>query len=921
MKPWYKVVTPRADLRANRPLDASEFAVHLDHVRTGKAPDYYCDAHQFFDRTFLTGNLQKLAVEVLRRLSGIVTETSAVFNMSTQFGGGKTHALTLLYHLAKSGHDESFTGVPNLLQSANIQNVPKCKTAVFVGTEFDSLTGRGGNDGTPLRKTPWGEIAWQIGGENAFKILEQHDKNNIAPAGDVLNKIFPENEPALILMDEIMNFVSRSVNKEAGKQFYNFLQILSEFVRSRSNIVLAVSVPASDLELNPEELGTFDRIKKLLDRLGKAVIMSVESETSEIIRRRLFEWDNNNIKKEAKTVAQHYETWIQRHRQQLPQWFPIDNAARQFEATYPFHPTVISVFERKWQSLPRFQRTRGILRLLALWVADAYEKGFQQHQSDLLISLGSAPLENSNFRTALFEQLGATNLEVAVTTDIVGKDDSHSIRLDKDANDNIRKMRLHQKIATSIFFESNGGQTHDVATEPEIRLDVADPDLDIGNIETSLESLCTAGYYLLADNKKYRFSVKPNLNKLLADRRASVDKSKINERIQSEIKKVLFPYEGVKVKLVFFPEKSIDIYDEPVLTFVILPPDQNREDWETVERRIDKWTRERGDGVRRFRNALVWVVAESDSHIQDNARDLLAWETIRTEFKELRLEENEQRYQLEYGLKKAQRDLTEAIWRTYKNISYLNQQNKLQTEDLGLVTSSSSESLLRKYIDTMCIKDDATDCITTNFLIRNWATALTEWSTKSIKEVFFASPKFPRLLKPEAVLDMFKKGVAEGCFAYVGNKTKDGKYEPFRFKEIVTDIEISDDMYIIRQETAEEYLKNWQQNSIDNTAADKPEELTKHQLPENTSTAGYSQNENPRSLIREDDVYELTWSGKIPHQKWTSFYSKVLSKLVQGNEITLNLQLSVTSNNGISQQTIKEINSALRELGLENEIS
>ena len=103
LKPWYKVVTPREDLRDGRPLDASEFAVHLDHVRDNRAPADYQEPARFFDRTFLTKNLTELAVSVVRRLSGIKVETSAVFNLTTQFGGGKTHALTLLYHLAKGG--------------------------------------------------------------------------------------------------------------------------------------------------------------------------------------------------------------------------------------------------------------------------------------------------------------------------------------------------------------------------------------------------------------------------------------------------------------------------------------------------------------------------------------------------------------------------------------------------------------------------------------------------------------------------------------------------------------------------------------------------------------------------------------------------------------------------------------------------
>jgi len=103
LKPWYKVITPREDLRDGRPLDASEFAVHLDHVRDGRAPDDYKKPERFFDRTFLTSSLRELGGGVIRRLSGIKVETSAIYNLTTQFGGGKTHALTLLYHLAEAG--------------------------------------------------------------------------------------------------------------------------------------------------------------------------------------------------------------------------------------------------------------------------------------------------------------------------------------------------------------------------------------------------------------------------------------------------------------------------------------------------------------------------------------------------------------------------------------------------------------------------------------------------------------------------------------------------------------------------------------------------------------------------------------------------------------------------------------------------
>src|SRR5213083_1395521 len=137
----------------------------------------------------------------------------------------------------------------------------------------------------------------------------------------------------------------------------------------------------------------------------------------------------------------------------------------------------------KWQTLPRFQQTRGVLRLLALWVSRAYQDGYKGAQRDPLITLGTAPLEDPIFRAAVFEQLGETKLEAAVTTDIVGKKEAHSIRLDSETVDSIKKSRLHRKVATTIFFESNGGQVHAEATVPEIRLAVAEPELDIGNVE------------------------------------------------------------------------------------------------------------------------------------------------------------------------------------------------------------------------------------------------------------------------------------------------------------------------------------------------------------------------------------------------------------------------------------------------------
>src|SRR5216684_3991483 len=330
LKPWYKIVTPREDLREDKPLDASEFAVHLDQVRDKRAPEVYQNPARFFERTFLTKGLSGLAAEVLRRLSGTKTETSAVFNMTTQFGGGKTHSLLLLYHLASHGDAaRDWQGVSRLRELAGIKAIPQAKVAVFVGTEFDPISGRGGSDGTPFRQTPWGEIAYQLGGDEALAVLKEHEKQGIAPGGDVIRGFLPPDQPVLILMDELMNFVSRSRKSGIAAQLYSFLHNLSEEARGRDNMVLAVSIPASELEMSAEDFSDYDRLKKLLDRVGKAVMMSAESETSEIIRRRLFEWDESAVTSDGRVLlnrdaigtCNEFGDWVKDHRQQVPEQF------------------------------------------------------------------------------------------------------------------------------------------------------------------------------------------------------------------------------------------------------------------------------------------------------------------------------------------------------------------------------------------------------------------------------------------------------------------------------------------------------------------------------------------------------------------------------------------------------------------------
>lgn len=973
LKPWHTVATPREDLREGKPLDAAEFAVHLDQVRDGRANEDYQNPRRFFERTFLTKTLRQLAGETVRRLSGEKTETSAVFNLATQFGGGKTHALTLLYHLAHHGAKaQQWPGVSGILQQAGVKEIPKAATAVFVGTEFDSIHGRGGDDGTPNRKTPWGEIAFQLSGEEGLSVVAEHEKQLIAPAGEVIRKFIPQDKPCLILMDELLNYISRNRHSGLGTQLYNFVQNLSEEARGSNRVVLVVSIPASELEMTADDRSDYERFKKMLDRLGKAMVMSAESETSEIIRRRLFEWDPRHVGEdgrillsaEAVAACNEYADWLNEHRSHIPNWFSIDHAKETFQATYPFHPTVLSVFDRKWQELPRFQRTRGVLRLLALWVSHAYREGYKGARKDPLIGLGTAPLEDPQFRQAVFEQLGESRLEGAVTTDICGKRDSHAVRLDQEAVETIKKAQVHRKAATTIFFESNGGQQKAEASLTEIRLAVAGPDLDTGNVETALGGLIDACFYLTTERNCYRFSLKENLNKRFADRRASVKEADIDSRVRDEIQRVFPAGEGIE--RIFFPDKSGQIPDRPVITFVIMGPDQSLQEVADLRKRIETMTKEYGKSARTYKSGLIWIVAESDGQMREEARKLIAWEDIRDEG--LKLDEAQHK-QLETNIKKARRDLTESVWRAYKNILFLDKNNQIETLDLGLVTSSAAESLTRHILSALRQKDIIAKEVPARYLVRNWPPAFAEWNTRSVRDAFFASPQFPRLLYPETIKETIARGVSEHQLAYAVRSPK-GDYNPFIYKLPLNaaDVEISDDVFILTPAEAEKHIKppqltqvlvspgqahiqpgkkqtftveafdqfgreypvsqvEWSAtggetgtDGVFTAGADEGNFIVTVRTEGKTGTAGITiaKEEKPAPPPPPAGPKKLSWSGEVAPQKWTNLYMKVLTRLVSAGEVKIRVSIEASLKEGVADQQVEETKAALRGLGLDD---
>lgn len=224
--------------------------------------------------------------------------------------GGKTHFLTLLYHLCRVGDAaKAWPVIPELLQAAGLSTVPKARVAVFIGNRFDFVVGAGA-EGEIRRKTPWGDLAWQLGGNDLYQLVKEHDERGIVPGGEILQKIFT-GEPTLILMDEVLSFLRRAREagepyRRLGSQFYSFLDVLTREVAGSANTALVVSLPLSEYEMTSEDEAEFQRLSKLLDRLSKAVLLSERMEIAEIVRRRLFE-DVGDPKEIARTARAYAE--------------------------------------------------------------------------------------------------------------------------------------------------------------------------------------------------------------------------------------------------------------------------------------------------------------------------------------------------------------------------------------------------------------------------------------------------------------------------------------------------------------------------------------------------------------------------------------------------------------------------------------
>jgi len=630
MEPWYKVATPRKEVREGRSFNPDEFAIHLEQVIARTAPEDYREPEQFFARTCFTRALREHAGMVLRRLSGETANTAPVMTLITQFGGGKTHTLTALYHLVTNGPKAiDYQGIGNLIKEAGISTVPHARVATFVGNAWDPQEGR---------ETPWIDVARQLAGDKGVNVLGAAGKTT-PPGTEALARVFEAaGGPVLLLFDEVLNFLNR--HRGMADQFHAFIQNLTVATTGTTQGAAVISLPRSQVEMTEWDMQWQDKITKVVRRVAKDLIANDETEISEVVRRRLFEDIGSD--RVRKNICKAYADWCFDRRAQLPpEWTAVDSATteaksreylrKRFEVCYPFHPATLSVFQRKWQALSQYQQTRGTLAMLAQWISWAYRTGFTEARREPVITLGSAPLDVPEFRSVVLGQLGESRLVAAIDSDISGAQ-SHARALDADTKGALRN--IHRRVATTILFESSGGQIDKVAHLPELRFALGEPDVDTTSVDNAAFALEDKSYFIRrVGSDGFKISHQPTMKKVVNDRRASLDEdTEIKPAMRSLVQKEFS--RGASIPIVPFPADGSSVQDTPRLTLVLVDPDSEWTGSGTPREQIAEWTRQRGKSPRLYPGSLVWCLKKPGRDLRDKVELWLAWKRVAKEIAE-----------------------------------------------------------------------------------------------------------------------------------------------------------------------------------------------------------------------------------------------------------------------------------------------
>lgn len=679
LKPWHGVATPHEDIREGR-FAEDTFAANLWAVVRGNAPDVYMDPEEFFRKTYMTkglaGTLNRVG-RVLKREGGT---GDRILSLQTSFGGGKTHILIALWHLARHSERLSKSAHAGELREALGGEFPPSapRLAVFTNLTCDATQGRDTEHGVHTF-TLWGELALQLGGPDLYEKVRANDENRSVPQGLFVD-ILKEASPCLMLLDELADYCVGAASVGAGTstladQTVSFMQQLTEAVQQVPGTAVVATLPASKLEVAQSQEGqeAFVTLEKRFHRLGADSKPVADEEIYDVVRARLFESiaPPDEPDYPAKAARAYHEMYAD-HQNDVPNDAAKRSYQDRLERAYPFHPELIEAFYTRWGSHPDFQRTRSVLRLLGCIVGDLWNRRKTDTRTQHFIQPSHVNWSLDPLQGELSRLWGQAYQSV-VAADVCGEN-ANSVAVDDERGSDYQREAITEGLASAVMLGSFGGEGERAGfSAKDLKLACSRAGVNWNYLDGAILGLDERCFYLHSAQagslgKRYWFGTRPNLNRLFMQYRQEFEekdfKGEILEDLRSQGTGGMFSEATWKVLV----DPDRDLAEQKSLCLLIFPPSLSWDDGEEAEmirEKVMEISRKCGNQDRKFRNTLLFLAPtkRGASRLRTAYRDRATNLALRDEYGDQL--DDEQRADLNKRLEKARQDVREKLPAAY----------------------------------------------------------------------------------------------------------------------------------------------------------------------------------------------------------------------------------------------------------------
>lgn len=815
---WREVMQPHPDVRKGQYKNA-EFAADLAQVARGEGSIEYVDPVEFFSRTYITEGMKGLLTTTLQRVAGIGGEP--VIQLKTSFGGGKTHSMLSIYHLFHGKLPlHRLPQMEELLGEAGMQSIPAANVAVLVGTALDPTQWKRPIDlpGITIH-TLWGEMAAQlaksVGDLSVYDIVKEADKKGVSPGSEKLKELFDRCGACVILIDELVAYARKLYGAEekhlpAGTfdNVLSFIQEITEAAKASKRSIVIASIPASEIEIGgaagQEALVQIEHTFGRIESIWKPV---TPQESFEVVRRRLFVTPKDDAARReiCHAFAQMY--------QESGNLFPVKAKDAGYEQRlldcYPIHPEIFDDLYEEWGTIERFQKTRGVLRLMAGVVYQLWTNG----DTSPMIMPGSVPLHITQVHDELIRYL-PQNWNAIVDSEIDGPN-AEAVRLDS-TSARFANVMAARRVARTIFLATAPGtreQRIRGIDETRIRLGVALPGEQLAVFDDAVQKLKATLSYLYTNDRGNMlwFDRRPTLRKLVADQEDRIHE----DDIEAEIEERLHCWKSVSgIAIRTLPKESADVPDDDsTVSLVILPLRAVHERGQSLSAATAEAAgilEARGSAGRIHKNMLTFLAPDKKKlvHLKKIVKRYLAWCIIRDEA-EARGLAIDQLNEAKNSIAQVDRDVRMKLSQTYAWIL----SPYIETDDLRTV--------LWDVYEISCIEGDNIKAakkrlIDEEALVERWGATLLKMkldnlffrdrdsiSVQDLWNCFANYCYLPRLAERRILEDTIREGVAKGLFAVAEMQDADGCYQGLRMKRDMAFDVLVPGMLVVKEDVAE----------------------------------------------------------------------------------------------------------------------